>query len=815
VAVALPSVNLSGAAGVFKGKSYALTINPATDLGGTPIQYSISWGDGTSNVYTSTGSAIAATHTYSSVLHASIRADLVDNTGTFTGAGSLAVNVAAPPTLTLTGASTVGVTRPYSLTVGAATDGLGTVTSYIVHWGDSTTTTTATPTTLTHTYTTTGAKSIAVDVVDATGTYASAATLGVTVNNLPTIPVTGNSFANATGIYTVTLGTATDANGTPSQYIIHWGDGTTNTQTATGAYTHTYAAAQAATISVDLVDAKGTTTSAGSLAVTVDPTPTMVVTGNAFANSTGLYTLNLGALTDPGYTPSRYVVEWGDGTATTYGAAGAVTHVFTTIGTAKASVDLIDPTGHYLSVGSTSVKIDAKPTVTLTGSATGTVGSSYSLTIAGFNDQGYTPSQYTINWGDGTTSVYSTTGVVKHTYTKGITTKITADLIDSTGTYLAAGTLAVSTGSGSPALATPSVTLSGSTNANVGGIYVLSMALVSDTNGPPIEYIVNWGDGQASVYSAASAATHIYAATGSDTISVDVMDPAGTFHGVATHAVTVDAAPKVTLGGSATSTTNAVYTLGIGTPSDPGYTVSQYTIHWGDGTVQAVAGTSSLVTHTYTKAATNAITIDITDPTGTYLKVGSASVVVSSTTTAAVVSTNADIGSPAIAGSGTFANGLYTISGEGSAIGGTTDQFHFDSKSTTGNVTAIVEVTSLTNTNALAKAGLMIRNGTAANAAFADIVVTPGGTLLFQWRTTAGGTASQTTLTGHTAPQWVKLVRSGNSFSAYYSSNGTTWTQLGSTQTIVMASAVNTGLVVTSLNTTTKATGTFANLSIA
>jgi hypothetical protein len=176
--------------------------------------------------------------------------------------------------------------------------------------------------------------------------------------------------------------------------------------------------------------------------------------------------------------------------------------------------------------------------------------------------------------------------------------------------------------------------------------------------------------------------------------------------------------------------------------------------------------------------------------------------------------TSIDIGSPKIAGSASFANGIYTVTGQGNDIWNASDQFHYDYTAATGDTTISAQVTSVQNTYSWAKAGVMIRDGTAANAAFADVVVTPGGYVSFQFRAKAGGPCSMVTLTGKHAPQFVKLVRTGNTFSAFYSSNGTTWTQVGKSQTIAMGNAVTTGLAVTSVNLTKACTATFANVSV-
>ena len=63
-------------------------------------------------------------------------------------------------------------------------------------------------------------------------------------------------------------------------------------------------------------------------------------------------------------------------------------------------------------------------------------------------------------------------------------------------------------------------------------------------------------------------------------------------------------------------------------------------------------------------------------------------------------------------------------------------------------------------------------------------------------------------------PYWVRLVRSGNTFTAYRSSNGTTWTALGSPVTIPMGSSVFIGLAVTSFSNSALNTSTFSNVTV-
>src|SRR5205085_2067491 len=86
---------------------------------------------------------------------------------------------------------------------------------------------------------------------------------------------------------------------------------------------------------------------------------------------------------------------------------------------------------------------------------------------------------------------------------------------------------------------------------------------------------------------------------------------------------------------------------------------------------------------------------------------------------------DADIGSPGVAGSSNFDGLAWTINGGGADVFGTADQFHLASQSFIGDVTITARVDNLLNTGDYAKAGIMVRDGTAANAGYAFTFVTP------------------------------------------------------------------------------------------
>lgn len=171
--------------------------------------------------------------------------------------------------------------------------------------------------------------------------------------------------------------------------------------------------------------------------------------------------------------------------------------------------------------------------------------------------------------------------------------------------------------------------------------------------------------------------------------------------------------------------------------------------------------------------------------------------------------TDTDIGSPGLAGSASYNNGVFTISGSGADIWGTNDQFNYAHYSAGTNFSVVTRVASLNAGNAWAKSGTMIRASTAANSAYFGIYVTPGNGVSVQCRTATGASAVDLgRFTGVTAPYWVKAVRTGSSFKGYYSADGTSWTLLASTN-ITMANSVDGGLAVCSHDNTAINTSTF------
>ena len=170
---------------------------------------------------------------------------------------------------------------------------------------------------------------------------------------------------------------------------------------------------------------------------------------------------------------------------------------------------------------------------------------------------------------------------------------------------------------------------------------------------------------------------------------------------------------------------------------------------------------------------------------------------------------DADVGSPALAGSASYSNGVFTVNGSGADIWGSSDQFNYVSQSLTGDGTIVARVTSQSDTDPWAKAGVMIKQSTAGGTPYALLGVTPGYGVHFEYgyNTDVGGES-------YSFPNaWLKLTRTGSTITAYSSADGSTWTPVGAT-TISLTDPVTIGLFTTAHNAGALSTATFDNVSV-
>jgi hypothetical protein len=141
------------------------------------------------------------------------------------------------------------------------------------------------------------------------------------------------------------------------------------------------------------------------------------------------------------------------------------------------------------------------------------------------------------------------------------------------------------------------------------------------------------------------------------------------------------------------------------------------------------------------------------------------------------------------------------------------DEFHYAYTQVSGNCIIIAKVESVSNTNAWAKAGVMVRDSLDDNSIHAMMCMTPGSGAAFQYRLDTGQASTNVQDPNVTTPYWVAIERQGSTFYGAYSPDGISWTTLGQ-MPITMTDPVCIGLALTSHNTAATCTAVFTNVSI-
>lgn len=181
--------------------------------------------------------------------------------------------------------------------------------------------------------------------------------------------------------------------------------------------------------------------------------------------------------------------------------------------------------------------------------------------------------------------------------------------------------------------------------------------------------------------------------------------------------------------------------------------------------------------------------------------------------------TSSDIGVVGATGSLTEDHGTFIVGGAGADIGPATgDEFRWVRQDFTGDAEIIARVISQEFNNTDGKSGVMMRESATATSPYALAAVTPGSGVTFQYRATESTAAVVKASVNYVAaPCWVRLVRSGSNFTAYYASdsNGVAgaWQPIGTSQAITFAAGPNSiGLAVTSKSDATVTTAVFDHL---
>lgn len=454
----------------------------------------------------------------------------------------------------------------------------------------------------------------------------SSATINVT-NVAPTLNVAASATVNEGSTYTLTFSANDPGTDTISSWVINWGDGSANQTlagTATSA-THVYADGPASwTLTATATDEDGSYSKTQAITVN-DVAPTASVTGNATVLVNTVYSLNLGALVDPGQDPlTSAVINWGDSTTTTVPANGfgqTYQHTYTTAANFTIQVSATNGDGTF-QLGTVAVQshIDP-PTIAISGPNTVAEGSTYTLQLGAItNNASQTIDGYRIAWGDGVTADVAglPPATLTHVYADGTASRtITLSLLSGSTPYVNPASKTVSVTD-----VAPTATLTAPSSVAEGTSFTLNVALTDPGADTVSTYTLNWGDGQSDVVNSSVPATltHTYAnEAASRTITLTVTNEDGTFTAGTTTLQVTNVAPTFEAGADANLLEGGGLTRN-GSFTDTGSDTWTATVDYGDGAgpqALALSGKTYVLSKTYNQQGTFLVTVKILDGTAT------------------------------------------------------------------------------------------------------------------------------------------------------------------------------------------------------
>jgi hypothetical protein len=455
---------------VSAGNTYTINLNSsltlhatASDASGYALTYSWSingkdiYGQATGANPTLTWAQLAALGvTKDTSFNVQVIAD--DGHGQVTASAPVAVTInQIPAQLSISGAAAVNEATVYTLSLGSVKFGGASIQQWTINWGDGTANTVVSGGTKTvqHTYAAgPNYYTISATAMNSASTEAASNTVIVNVKHVaPKLTISGPASVFEESQYTLALSGVETGSHTIESWTINWGDGTTQTvEGDPSSVTHTYANGPIKyTISATATDDVSTYKASDTVAVTVKhQPPTLSISGPTTIVEGTTYTLQLSGSEVGNHIIKDWTINWGDGSAlqVVKGDPSSVTHVFyARANPFTISATATDNVGTYSASGTVVVNVQhLDPILNFDGPSTAVSGKTYTLNLSGIEPLSSMHSilKWTINWGDGTTSVYTgNPTTVTHVYKNSSPQDyfISATATDNVGTYAASVTL--------------------------------------------------------------------------------------------------------------------------------------------------------------------------------------------------------------------------------------------------------------------------------------------------------------------------------------------------------------------------------------
>ncbi len=382
--------------------------------------------------------------------------------------------------------------------------------------------------------------------------YSNSRFLTVTVlNAAPSITSFGLSSTDMDAGQAVTATAAFKDGGAADTHTvtIDWGDGsaatTTNLAAGVSSFSsdaYTYTAVGDFTVTVTITDNAGASATATSSVSVHQPNqaPSVASFGVTAGSEGGSSALALTFADVDALDTHTVSVAWGDGSTSdpTLLSAGVTgfdaSHVYADTGTYSVVLTLADSAGHTVTANASVSPTNVAPVVDSLSFSPGSVVDHQTLTLSGsFTDPGTADTfTLTVEWGDGTSSTDSLAAGARsfsatHAYNAAGPVTIKATVADrDTGRSSSSADLVVLSSNHAPANLSLGATASGA-NVVVDATFTDPDAL--DTH----DVSMSWGDGATALQTLAAgtttfSASHLYAASGTYTVTATVADPANT-----------------------------------------------------------------------------------------------------------------------------------------------------------------------------------------------------------------------------------------------------------------------------------------------
>jgi len=172
-----------------------------------------------------------------------------------------------------------------------------------------------------------------------------------------------------------------------------------------------------------------------------------------------------------------------------------------------------------------------------------------------------------------------------------------------------------------------------------------------------------------------------------------------------------------------------------------------------------------------------------------------------------------DIGYASQTGNSLEYVGTFRLETYGDDIWGTSDNFHFVYQTLIGDGEIIARVVDMEVPHSWSKSGVMIRESLDAGSKHVMMVKTQGNGIATQYRSLAGGNSNNYNNADLQSVDWIKVKREGNTFTTFYSENGTDW-ELFKTTYIAMSTDALIGICVCGARDSNPNISLFENVTI-